>query len=214
MAFLVHATVSLWSADSLVRVYHKFHPDERADKAVCAPSRIGRGRLRWLVIGFVALTSSLQAQVFREYDLKALFLYNFAQFVDWPAEAFPTAETPLVLGVIGLDRFGKSLDDLTRTEATQRRKLTIARYRRVAEIQNSHILFIDRSQASNLEQILEKVRGKPVLTVSDIDGFARRGGMIQFITEEKKIRLRVNVPATKRAGLTVSSKLLKLAEIE
>jgi hypothetical protein len=177
-------------------------------------AKVARRVLLWTTVGLFMITSSPHAQVFREYDLKALFLFNFAQFVDWPPETFPKPETPMVIGVFGLDRFGNSLDDLTRSEATPRRKLTIARYRRLAEIQNCHILFIDRSQASNLDQILEKVRRKPVLTVSDIDGFVRRGGMIEFITEEKKIRLRVNIPATKAAGLTVSSKLLKLAEIE
>jgi hypothetical protein len=176
-------------------------------------SRLVRQMLLWMAVG-LSMISSPHAQVFREYDLKALFLYNFAQFVEWPMEAFPTADAPIVIGVIGLDRFGKSLDDTTRNHAVQRRKLTIARYRKLAEVQGCHILFIDRSQASTLDQILGNLRGKPILTVSDIDGFADRGGMIEFITDEKKIRLRVNVPATKAANLTVSSKLLKLAEIK
>jgi hypothetical protein len=165
---------------------------------------------------FIALTCSLFAQVkkFREYDLKALFLYNFAQFVEWPTSAFRTPDAPLVIGVLGQDRFGKSLDDLTRSEAVHRRKLTIQRFRRFEDVGDCHILFIDRSQAPSLKQIVDGLRAKPVLTVSDIDGFAGRGGMIQFITEEERIRLRINVEAAKAANLTISSKLLKLAEIE
>src|SRR6266478_1969716 len=88
-------------------------------------SRIGAPL--WIVF---ALSWSLAAQVFREYDLKALFLYNFAQFVDWPPEAFESAEAPLVLAVVGPDRFGKALDDLTHNEAVHRRKLRIERYRK------------------------------------------------------------------------------------
>ena len=156
------------------------------------------------------------AQVFKEYDLKALFLYNFAQFVDWPAEAFPSRTTPLIIGVFGQDRFGKSLDDLTQSETASRRKLKIERSRRFTEVQNCHILFIDQSESANLDEILRKCRGKPILTVSDIDGFSRRGGMIEFITDEKekKIRLRINVSAAKDAHLAISSKLLKLAQPE
>jgi hypothetical protein len=155
-------------------------------------------------------------QVFKEYVLKALFLYNFAQFVQWPPEAFPSADTPLIIGVLGQDRFGKSLDDLSRNDTAGHRKLRIERYRRLADVQNCHILFIDQSEAANVDEIVRKCRGKPILTVSDMDGFTRHGGMIQFITDdkEKKIRLRINVGAAKAENLMISSKLLKLAQIE
>jgi hypothetical protein len=157
-------------------------------------------------------------QVFKEYDLKALFLYNFAQFVQWPPEAFPSADTPLIIGVLGQDRFGKSLDDLIRNETAGvgRRKLRIERYHRLADVQNCHILFIDQSEAANVDEIVRKYRGKPTLTVSDMEGFTRHGGMIQFITDEKekKIRLRINVGIAKAENLMISSKLLKLAQIE
>lgn len=183
---------------------------------------IDRLRSRWrirLTLVWASLLPLLgSAQVFREYDLKALFLYNFAQFVEWPPEALAN-QTPLIIGVVGQDRFGKSLDDLTKSDAARRRKLHIERYRKFTEIQNCHILFIDRSESKDLDEILHQVHGMPVLTVSDIDGFTGRGGMIQFITEqkageEKKIRLRINVAAAKAANLTISSKLLKLAEID
>jgi len=175
-------------------------------------------RLRLLLwLGFCLLCiGNLSAQVLKEYDLKAVFLYNFAQFVEWPAEAFPSSASPLVIGVLGQDHFGKSFDDLIQGETTSRRKIKIERSRRFTDLQNCHILFIDQSESANLDEILRKCRGKPILTVSDIDGFSHRGGMIQFITDEKekKIRLRIHVSAAKEAHLAISSKLLKLAQIE
>jgi len=195
----------------------------------CAwPWRVGvlQRFLLCLTLGLI-LSTTLIAQVFKEYDLKALFLYNFAQFVDWPPEAFPSRTTPLVIGVLGQDHFGKSLDDLTQSQTASasdrdgsasaaRRKFKIERSRRFTDVQNCHILFIDQSESANLDEILRKCRGKPILTVSDIDGFSHRGGMIEFITDEKekKIRLRINVSAAKDAHLAISSKLLKLAQIE
>ena len=165
------------------------------------------------------MTFTVAAQVFHPADLKALFLYNFVQFVDWPTNTFSSPATPLVIGVLGQERIAKALDDLARSETGHRRKLTIQRYRKLSDIQNCHILFIDQSQSQLLSDILGKVRGKPVLTVSDMEGFARSetperpSGMIQLITEEKKTRLRINVSTAKAANLAISSKLLKLAEI-
>ena len=175
----------------------------------------------WVAI-CVSSAGSFAAQVFKEYDLKALFLYNFPQFVDWPADTFASPTTPLVIGVLGQDRFGKSLDDLTRTDSANSRiggtarKIKIERSRRFTDLQNCHILFIDQSESANLDEIFRKCCGKPILTVSDMEGFTRRGGMIQFITDEKekKIRLRINNSSAKDAHLAISSKLLKLAQPE
>ena len=169
----------------------------------------------WLAICLL-LSENLPAQVFKEYDLKGLFLYNFGQFVDWPSDAFPSPTSPLVIGVLGQDRFGKTLDDLTQTETPPKRKLKIERSRRFSDLQNCHILFIDQSESANLDEILRKCHGKPILTVSDIEGFSRRGGMIEFITDEKqrRIRLRINNTAAKESRLAISSKLLKLGQPE
>ena len=164
----------------------------------------------------VLVSQNLPAQVFKEYDLKALFLYNFAQFVEWPADAFASTNSPIVIGVLGPDHFGKSLDDLTRSETASHRKLKVERSHKFSDLQNCHILFIDQSESANLDEIFRKCCSKPILTVSDMEGFSKRGGMIQFITDEKqkKIRLRINTASAKDAHLAISSKLLKLAEIE
>jgi hypothetical protein len=149
----------------------------------------------------------------REYQVKAVFLFNFTQFVEWPADAFAHANTPLVIGVLGEDPFGAYLDETVRGETVNGRPLIVARYRRVQEIGDCQILFISRSETEQLEQILASLVGKPVLTVGDVEGFARRGGMIDLATVSGRIELRINLEAARAARLTMSSKLLRPAKV-
>jgi hypothetical protein len=148
-----------------------------------------------------------------EYQVKAVFLFNFAQFVEWPPDAFPDSAAPLVIGVLGEDPFGSYLDEAVRGEIVQARPLAVRRYRRVQEITDCHILFIHRREVDDLDDILEALKGRGILTVSDADGFASRGGMIRFVTDRNRIRLRINLEAARDADLTLSSKLLRPATI-
>lgn len=149
----------------------------------------------------------------REYQVKAVFLFNFTQFVDWPPAAFPEDTASLVIGVLGDDPFGPYLDDIVRGEQVNNRRLTVKRFRRPEDIGACQVLFISRSQDKNLEKVLSEVKRNDVLTVSDADAFASRGGMIQLATENGKIRLKINVDAARASSLTISSKLLRSAEI-
>ena len=171
---------------------------------------------RWLVASAFLLLSGLklsaQTPTSPEYQVKAVFLFNFAQFVDWPPKAFPEAQTPLVIGVLGEDPFGTYLDETVRGEKVNNRPLVVQRYRRTGDIKTCHVLFINRSETDRLEQILASLRGRNILTVGDTDDFAQRGGMIQLVTEKNKIRMRINLEVVKAANLTISSKLLRVAE--
>lgn len=171
----------------------------------------------WLVLSAVLLSGGRDAPAETtpppEYQLKAVFLFHFAQFVEWPPEAFPEAQTPLVIGVLGEDPFGAYLDETVRSETVNNRSLVVHRYHQVEEIETCHVLFISRSEADRLEQILASLKGRHILIVGDADGFIRRGGMIRFILDENKIRLRINLAAAKDANLVMSSKLLRPAEI-
>jgi hypothetical protein len=171
---------------------------------------------RWLVASVILLLSGLklsaQTPTSPEYQVKAVFLFNFAQFVDWPPKAFPETQTPLVIGVLGEDPFGTYLDETVRGEKVKDRPLVVQRYRRVGEVKTCHVLFISRSETDRLEQIFANVKGRYILTVGDAEDFALRGGMIQLVTEKNKIRMRINLEAVKAAGLTISSKLLRVAE--
>jgi hypothetical protein len=169
----------------------------------------------WLVMLALLFAGGLNlpAQTPREYEVKAAFLYNFVQFVEWPADAFSDAQSPVVIGILGDDPFGASLDDIVRDEKVNNRPLVIRHYQRVEDIKDCQILFISQSENRRLEEILAGLKDRSILTVGDTDGFARRGGMIRFVTENNKIRFRINVKAAKTANLTISSKLLRLAEI-
>jgi hypothetical protein len=162
---------------------------------------------------FSGLDLAAQTAISTEYKIKAAFLYNFSQFVDWPAEAFAEAQTPLVIGVIGEDPFGAYLDEIVRGETGNNHPLVVQRYQKVEEIKTCHILFVSQSESKKLEQILTSLKDRRILTVSDVESFAQHGGMIRFVTEKNKIRFRVNLETTKAANLTISSKLLRPAEI-
>lgn len=144
-----------------------------------------------------------------EYQLKAVFLFNFAQFVEWPAEAFPDPKAPLVIGVLGKDPFGSYLDDLVSGEKIGDRPLVIRRYSRLEDLAGCHILFVSRSEARSLDPIIARLKEQSLLTVSDADTFTRQGGMVRFAMENGKIRLRINVEAAKAANLKISSKVLR-----
>jgi hypothetical protein len=154
-----------------------------------------------------------RAEIPREYQLKAVFLYNFARFTEWPTNTFVATNSPIVIGILGADPFGSFLDETVRGEVVQGRRLVVERYQRAEEIQSCHILFISQSESPRLEQHLNLFRGRPVLTVSDIDNAAIRGVIVRLITESNKIRLRVNLDSLNASKLVLSSKLLRAAEI-
>jgi hypothetical protein len=122
-------------------------------------------------------------------------------------------KSPIIIGVLGVDPFGSVLDETVQGEIVKGRRIEVRRYRKVGEISDCHILFISSSEASKVSSILASLKGRSILTVSDAEGFASAGGMIRFITDKNKIRFRINTDATKAANLSISSKLLQLAEI-
>lgn len=157
--------------------------------------------------------SAAQTASPHEYQIKAVFLFNFAQFIEWPPTAFADPQAPLVIGVLGDDPFGPHLENTVRGETIGIRPLAVRRFKRVEEIDQCHILFVSQSEAKRLDRIVAALRGRAILTVGDAEGFATQGGMIRLVTEKNKIRLRINLDAAKAAGLVVSSKLLRPAEI-
>ena len=180
------------------------------------PAALGP-RVAWLcglfLLGFAPPVVAAEPAPSPEYQLKAVFLFNFAQFVEWPAQAYRDAKAPLVIGILGEDPFGAFLDRLVRGEKVGDRPLIVRRFRRVEDIAECHILFISRSEAAILGQVIAHLKGRSLLTVSDVDTFTRQGGIVRFVTENGKIRLRINVEAAKRCELTISSKILRPAMI-
>lgn len=162
----------------------------------------------WLFAGAPALRAAPL-----EYQVKATYLFNFARYVEWPATAFADAQAPFVIGVLGDDPFDTALDEAVHGEKVNNRPLVVRRFSREEDVGDCHILFISRSEAPRLAEIIARLRGRNILTVGDAEGFALAGGMIRFVTENNKTRLRINVEAAKAARLTISSKLLRAVEI-
>ena len=146
-----------------------------------------------------------------EYQVKAAYLYNFLKFVEWPEDAFPDSLAPIVIGISGDDPFGDALPQVIIGKTVQGRDLVIHKYHSGEDMRGAHILFINPLEKKRLPQILSSLRGSGVLTVADTEGFLEAGGMIQFVMENNRVRFAINVDATSRAGLKVSSKLLVLA---
>jgi hypothetical protein len=168
--------------------------------------------LSLLLSALLSLTP-VQTAAVPEYRLKATFLFQFTQFVDWPAGAFATRQAPLVIGVLGEDPFGTFLDEAVRGETVNNRALVIVRYRRLEDVANCHVLFVSPSEAGKIREVIAALKGRSILTVGETDGFADRGGIIQFATQDNRIRLRINLEAAKAANLTISSKLLRPATV-
>ena len=171
----------------------------------------------WLVLPVLLLLGRLDAPaqtgISKEYQVKAAFLFNFAQFVDWPPDAFTNADAPLCIGVLGNDPFGNFLDTTVSGEKVAGHPLIVRRFQQASEIQDCQVLFVSRSEAGQMKQIFTGLKGRRILTIGEADGFCKDGGIIRFVTEQNKIHFRICPETAKDVGLTMSSKLLRLAEI-
>ncbi len=153
------------------------------------------------------------AQPSQEYQVKAVFLFNFAQFVEWPSEAFVDDQSPLIIGILGTDPFGAFLDRTIEGEKVNGHPLEVRRFKDLDQLGSCHILYAGGARLEHQELFMTLTRERHILTVGEAVQFARSGGMIRFMMQDNRIRIRINVDATKAAGLTISSKLLRLAEI-
>jgi len=158
-----------------------------------------------------AVVGTAQESQLSEYRVKAAFLFNFAKFVEWPPESFSDDTSQVVIGIFGGNPFGTDLTQTIQNKTINSHPLAVRQMRSLNEITNCHILFVSASETSRLNEILETVRGKSILTVGENEGFSQSGGMISFVWEGKKIRFQINEEVAKNAKLKISSKLLSLA---
>jgi YfiR/HmsC-like len=175
-----------------------------------------RGRIiRAAAIALFAAAWALvhAAPLTQEYQLKAVFLFNFLQFVDWPATAFSGPHSPLYVCVLGNDPFGHALDDVMADERLDGRPIVIEHQNEAADATHCHLVFIAEDSDVRRRRSLTELGSKPVLTVSDSVDFAERGGIIELDVENNHIKLLVNLQAANDAQLRVSSKLLRKAQI-
>ena len=145
-----------------------------------------------------------------ENEVKSAYLYNFGKFVEWPANAAIVGEF-FPICALGDDAFGSTLETTISGESINGKKVLVKRVAKPQDAVSCRILFISSSEQNQLKEILAALDNTSVLTVSDMPQFTRRGGMIQFVVEANKVRFEVNLTSAERAGLTLSSQLLKVA---
>jgi hypothetical protein len=177
-----------------------------------------------LIVTQIASAETSSAK-YKEYEVKAAFIFNFLKFIDWPQGK--TAENgPIVIGIIGEDHFGPATD-VFKDKSLEEHKLVVKRFEgieqikkmpdkdkneRLDAIKNCHVLFISQSEQKQIRDIIEIVNNKGTLTVSDSDDFIESGGIINFFTEDNKIRFDINQSAAEKNGLKIRSQLLRLAK--
>jgi hypothetical protein len=165
----------------------------------------------WILALLISM--AVRAAAPDEYQVEAVFLLHFTQFVEWPAQAFADPHTPFVIGVLGRDPFGSALDDVVRGESVNGRPLVVKRFAAAENLSPCQILFIDRSAVKDADQVIGALVHSGTLTVSNVEVPAPADVIIRFLNEDRRIRLRINVDYARNAGLTISSKLLRPAQV-
>lgn len=161
----------------------------------------------WLLLLFWWAASAADAQTpTAANQIKAVFLYNFSQFVTWPGSNQPS----FVIGILGTDPFGSYLESVVEGEKVGGSNIVVQRYNDPKEVKNCHILYITKSNPAEVAKVFTD---RPILTVGEGEEFARAGGIIRFYLDNNKIRLKVNTRLAKAANLQISSKLLRVADV-
>lgn len=146
-----------------------------------------------------------------EYQVKAAFLYHFAQFVEWPPGAFREAGAPLTYCLLGDDSFGGAFELALGGKSVGTHPVRVRHLGQVKDVSGCHVLFVSASEKKNIAAVLEGAKGNPVLTVGDSEHFVEEGGMIGLFLEDNKVRFEINAGAAQQAGLKISARLLALA---
>ena len=191
---------------------------ERRALAAHAPGMPRRRALRWVLIAFAALafggatmTRAQDAEL--EYKLKAAFLFNFLKFTEFPTNQYAAPDAALVIGCLPDDPAAPILAAVMEGKAIEGRPLRLVMFKEGDDIRRCHLLFITRTLKVKGEEAIERLKNSPVLTVGEVDQFAQRGGMINFVRHERTFRFEINLKVAERAGLRISSKLGSMATI-
>jgi hypothetical protein len=163
---------------------------------------------------------------YKEYEVKAAFIFNFLKFIDWPEEKTAANNNKIIIGIIGEDPFGQATN-VFKGKSVEEHKILLTRFQGIEQIKKMpekeknenfdalkrcHLLFICQSEQKQVRDITEIVSNSSVLTVADTDGFIEMGGIINFFTEDNKIRFDINQAAAEKTGLKIRSQLLRLAK--
>ena len=171
------------------------------------------GLSSFIVVIFLALflwsTSVASAWVSEEYQIKAAFMVNFARFVTWPDSKNKAA--PFVFEILGENPFEQAMEPVNMQQIKGRKALVKYVAEPACLSDEINVLFVSCNMEKQLGNILKLIKGRSVLTISDIPGFARAGGMIEFLERDNSIHFIVNLKAVRAAGLEMNYQLLQLA---
>lgn len=178
---------------------------------------IGIGFLLWcwcmpLAGQVLAVESTLISATAVEYEVKAAFIHNFAKFIDWPRDSFKTGDSPIRVGILGQGPIDEPLMKLD-GKAVRKRFLEISKVDQIPRPNEYHIIFINSTGNGRTQEVLSILKGAGILTIGDAPGFAEQCGIINFFMKNGKVRFEINVEASHRENLRISSKLLRLARI-
>ncbi len=169
-------------------------------------------KINLVLIVFIIMYNQSYAEV-QEYQVKAVFLYNFANFIKWPKNTFSNPDTPFSICILGDDPFQQEIDITIRNEKIEQRPVVIQRLNNLIKINICQILFISQSETNYLKDILNTLQKYPILTVSDIDTFVIAGGMIQFFVQNRRVGFYIAPDVLKTINLEISANLLRVAKI-
>lgn len=155
------------------------------------------------------------AKTFDAAAVKAVFLFRLALFVTWPEPQAPSADTPFVIGILGKDPFDGRMEAVVAGETIGAQKITVHRYVSLADIAEHpcQLLYVGEIGAAERSTLQDLSQRHKILTVGETPNFAKQGGMMAIETVSKRIRITINLMSTRRAGFSISAKLLKVAEL-
>ena len=173
------------------------------------------GQLALFLLGTAAciagMTRTADAQNATTGEVKAAFIYNFARFTEWPIAAFSSPSSPFLIGVTGDELMRQTVEAVVKGKAVGGRQLRTRPVKDEKDLGDIQMLFVGESSNSRVGELVKALKGQPVLTVGAVDRFCDRGGMINFLLEDNRVRFEIRVDATEQAGLKVSSRVLTLA---
>ena len=147
-----------------------------------------------------------------EEEIKVAFLYNFTKFVEWPTDTFKNTTDPIVLGYMEDDAYGETIERMMDGKSSQSRPIVLKKLKDSSQLAGCHVLFLSSSERRRLPDVLGAAANKPILSVSDIAGFAQKGGIIGLTMSENRVHFCVNTKTSDAAGLKLSAQVLKLAD--
>jgi hypothetical protein len=147
-----------------------------------------------------------------ERRVKAAFVFKFTSYVEWPAGAFPQADTPVTIAVVGDDELAAELAQTVAGRTVDGRPLLVRKPKGVESLADVHMLFVGRAEIARLSQWVKSTQSKPVLIITDVPGALNQGGMINFVVIQQRVRFEISLDEAEKRGLRLSSRLLAVAQ--